>query len=231
MSHFQKRIRGFVHESVGIGGNTYQPSWAPYQARDDREVALRNRSFLQIIETCGRPTLRELAREFRQGVAGNKALTVFNHPIVSRPEILNSKRLFEYLEWWDHQLATELDDENLFFLFAFYFEVPGGAEKRKGFQDKMKASRRQARLQHTDVEFLLPLTEIDEDDLLQFIDDHELFLPRADATGIAQHIIRETGGEYERAVALLELIVHDQYHRLLHELQREQQPSGTEEEW
>ena len=59
--------------------------------RDDREVALRNRSFLQIIETCGQPTLRELAREFRQGVAGNKALTVFNHPIVSRPEILNSK--------------------------------------------------------------------------------------------------------------------------------------------
>jgi hypothetical protein len=230
LRHFQERIRCFVHESIGIDGKTYKPSWAPYQARDNQDVALRNRSFMQIIESCGRSTMPELVRDLRQGVAGHKALTVFNHAIVSSPEVLNSQRLLEYMEWWDHKLATEIDDENLFFLFAFYFQVPDGKGNRKAFQDAMKASRRQVRLQHTDVEILLPLTVIDEDDLLQFIDDHELFIPEARRGEIAEHIIRETGGEYERAVALLELIVHDQYHTLLHQMKREQ-PEGDAADW
>ena len=38
-------------------------------------------------------------------------------------------------------------------------------------------------------------------------------------------------GEYERAVALLELIVHDQYHTLLHEIQRKEPEGGTEKVW
>jgi len=227
LRHFQERIRCFVHESVGVDGKTYKPSWPSYQAKDDRDLAMRNRSSMQIIESCGRSTMPELVRDLRQGVVGNSALTVFNHAIVSSPEVLNSQRLFEYLEWWDHKLAKVIQDENLCFLFATYFEVPDGTENSKAFQDAMKASRRKIRLQHTDVEILLPLTEIDEDDLLQFIDDHELFIPQARRDEIAEHIIRETGGQYERAVAMLELIVHDQYHTLLHEIGREESEAGT----
>jgi hypothetical protein len=227
--HFQKRIRGFVHESVGVGGNTYQPSWPAYHARDETELALRDRSFLHIIESCGRPTLPELARDFRQGVVGSKALTVFNHAIVSRPEILNSRRLFEYLEWWDHQLKTEMDDHHLFFLYALYFEVGGAAAGTKKFRDRIKAARRRVQLQHIDVELLLPLTEIDEDDLLQFIDDHGLFIPQARRWETAEYIIQQTGGEYEKAVRLLELIVQEQYHKLPGKSQPEQQADSSDD--
>lgn len=230
LRHFQERIRCFAHESVGIDGKTYKPTWAPFQARDERNVALRNRSFMQIVESCGQSAIPELVRELRHGVLGSTVLTVFNHAIVPSPKILNSQRLVEYLEWWDHQLATQIDDENLFFLFAFYFELRGGAEERKRFRDRMKAAWRKVRLPHIDFELLLPLTEIDEDDLLQFIEDHELFIPRARREEIAHHIIRETGGEYEPAVALLELIVHNQYQRVIQEMKREEQESG-EADW
>lgn len=229
LTYFRDRIRGFVHGSVGIGGNVYQPSWPPYQPRDSDGAALRDRAFQQIIQTCGRPTLRELAREFRQGVAGAKALTVFNHAIVSSPKILNSQRLFGYLRWWNHQLATEIDDQDLFFLFAFFFEVPGPDAKAR-FEEKIKAARREAELGPIDVELLLPLTEIDEHDLLQFIDDYGLFLPPKKHAEVADQIIRKSGGRYEQAIDLLDFVVRDQYDKLLDQHQPEE-PQNDQEDW
>ena len=228
LHHFQERIRCFVHEDVGVDGQTYKPSWALCHAGDGQQE-LRTRSFQQIIESCGRNSLLDLSREFRQGVVGNKALTVFNHDIVSDPKVLNSKLLFEYLQWWDHQLQSELDDEYLLFLLAFYFRVDGD-KKQRAFKSKMKEARIANQLKTVDVDVLLPLSQIDESDLLQFIDDHKLFIPPDKQENIAKHIIQKTNGEYEKAIAELELVVNDQYHKILEEMQPDDD-NGSDDEW
>ena len=230
LTHFQQRIKRCVHEHVGVDGNVYQPSWAAYAPRDSQDRALAERSFGHVIESLGQSSLRDLSRDFRRGVPGREVLTVFNHSLVTKPETLNSRRLFEYLQWWEHNLKTQVDDPNAFFLLAFYFQIPAGDETRTKFLNAMKAARRETRLDAFDVELLPPLTEIDDDDLLQFISDHSLFIADDKRAAVAKQIIALTRGQYEESVRKLELVVNDRYHELLKRADSDK-PSDDENSW
>ena len=222
LTHFRERIRCFVHDELEVGGQMYQPAWPPYQPRSDAE---RRRWFDHLIESCGRPTLRQLAREFRTGVLGSKTLTVFNHAIVSSSAVLHPKGLLEYLQLWNTQLDTEVSDRDLYFLMAFYFLVPGGGKKQQAFQEKIRAELRPVDLREIEVLFL-PLNEVKEDDLDDFIGRYQLAIPAIEQHDIARQIVRKTGGEYEPSIDLLELVVYDQYQILLQRLQGSTRRSG-----
>ncbi|HMQ32202.1 MAG TPA: hypothetical protein PKD53_15840 [Chloroflexaceae bacterium] len=124
-------------------------------------------------------------------------------------DVVNPYKLRSYLQWWDQVFVPRLAGPH-HALLTIPFEVERPARFRAAVLEG--ARLRDLELGHTIFRLLDEMERLALSDLLDFLQMHEIRLPRAARERVLQAILTRTGGHYDQTVSELRRIVESVIH-------------------
>ncbi len=225
MTHFQRRLEvELVHHVDNVSVVAYRPRWPGYYA-DEQTTRFSDRALADMLcEGFVTPRLEDIAASVRHAADGRTAIVVLNHPHVTSLKHMNPGLLVDYLQWWDQQVLELLQDPNQFFLLAFSFQ----ADDVEAFKRKAEKTFQGKTYRHLAFTLLMPLECLARDDLLDFLQRHNVWIPEDCREQQLDGILARTSGRYEATLSELEKLLADGYTQFQ---QAAQAPAPAEDDW
>jgi hypothetical protein len=200
---FHKRL--LVELQQDLGSNTHfhevRPTWP-------MEFHNPDRSFADMMsEAFDVQSLRDIPgciRNFTRGASGRQALVYVRHEPVRSPKVMNPRLLKAYLEWWDRAFVPLLDNRS-YALLTVSFEVNNPARFRRAVLEQEGLYGLE--LSGTIFRLLDEMERIGLKDLFDFLQTHNIRLPKSRKDSILQDILEQTNGHYEQTVSALRRLV------------------------
>lgn len=142
-------------------------------------------------------------RAYTRGATGRQTLVYVRHQPVRSPKVMNPRTLKDYLQWWDKNFALLLRDR-AYALLTVSFEVSNPAK----FHRDLEKHLYDLELSRTIFRLLDELERLGKKDLFEFLQTHNIRLPRAHKDRILQEILEQTGGHYDQTVSALRHLVN-----------------------
>lgn len=181
-----------------------------YEIRPEWPVEFHNphRSFsdmlTEVFEVNDLDDIPARIRSKSHGTFGKQTLVYVRHQPVKSPKLFNPGRLKTYLEWWDHTFVSLLKQSQHFVLLGIPFSVKNPpkflAELEKEHLDNLD-------LNDTVFRVLDEMEKIARRDLLDFLRTHNIRLPIKRRDQVLEHILKKTGGHYNKTVEQLKKLV------------------------
>ena len=143
-------------------------------------------------------------RDQTQSSASRIALVYVRHQPVRSKNVLNPNTLKAYLQWWDTQFAPQLSNHQ-HALLSISFEIDNPAS----FRDILlsKVGLYELEFGNTIFRLLDEMERLALKDLFDFLQTHNIRLPRSHKDRILQAILEKTGGHYEQTISELRQLV------------------------
>ena len=153
-------------------------------------------------------TMNEVPAKLRSD-AEHQQVILLSFPHVNRDTIkcMSPKHLLSYLEWWDGHVLQQFDSQDKQFILLFSFE----AKKSDVFADQLAADYSAVDFHDLVVRRLPPLGSVFRQDVSDFLELHNVYIPHRHRSKILDEIIKKTAGHYETTLAELEQYVIDGY--------------------
>jgi hypothetical protein len=169
-----------------------RPEWPPhfYEPANSFEEALK-----EAFEVDDLQDIPGRIRDKSGGVSGKQTLVYVRHrPVYSR-KIFNTKLLKQYIDWWDCCFAPLLNGHPYFALLGISFVVNNPPKFRDILINKERI--KQVPLNNSVYKLLDEMESIAKEDLLDFIQTHNIWLPFDRKEEILEGIMKRTKGHYE----------------------------------
>ena len=200
---FHKRLKVELQDDLATRAHFFsvRPEW-PMDLHDPA------RSFADMMcEAFDVQALQDIPRVVRaqsRGASGRQTLVYVRHQPVRSTKVLNPRDLKAYLEWWDREFAPLLQ-ERYYALLTVSFEVQNPAKFHKAM---LKMVLQDIVLSRTVFRLLDELEQVGMRDLFEFLQTHNIRLPRRRKDRILQEILEDTGGHYEQTISALRRLVN-----------------------
>ncbi len=183
--------------------------WPDRDAETSRQT-FSERAFVEMLcEVFRVGDVKQIDSRVRDEAANSRALVVINHPHVTSRTTMDPKSLLTYLQWLDHVFPS-FDDEEHFYLLGFSFRA--GKGKVDEFRERLtQMGYDEPGLQTLRLDVLEPLESIKRRDLANFLEDHEIFIPKERRAKVIDHIMTETKGRYDATLRELQQLVEQGY--------------------
>lgn len=221
---FHKRLR--VELQQDLASETHflevQPEWPMDYFDPDRSFAD------MLCEAFNVHELRDIPRSIRnttRGASGRLTLVYVRHQPVRSKHVMDPQLLKRYLEWWDRTFVPLLGDHT-YALLTVSFEVNNPPRFRRAMLEQAKLY--DLELSRAIFRLLDEMERIGLKDLFDFLQTHNIRLPRTHKDRILQNILEQTSGHYEQTVSALRRLVE---HALDMSEELETPDSTTEEEF
>jgi hypothetical protein len=204
ISLFHKRLKVELQEDLATRAHFLEvrPAW-PMDLYDP------DRSFADMM--CGAFDVHSLQdiphciRAHTRGATGRQTLVYVRHQPVRSKNVMNPRILKTYMEWWDRKFAPLLEDRT-YALLTVSFEVSNPAKFRKAMLEG--AGLYDIELTSTVLRLLDEMERVGMRDLFEFLQTHNVRLPRARRDRILQDILEQTNGHYDQTINALRRLVN-----------------------
>lgn len=159
-----------------------------------------------LLEAFDVQSLQEIPDRIRtetRAVTGRQVLLYVRHEPVRPGMLLTPDLLHKYLEWWDANVAVLLEDQS-FGLLGISFVVRKPSVFRSVLLEKKQLNA--IRLGRTRVRLLDEMERLQKEDLIDFIETHNLPLPEKFRDRVLDEIMDECNGEYDKILERLKNI-------------------------
>jgi hypothetical protein len=160
-------------------------------------------------------------REQTHASASRIAVIYVRHQPVRLKSVLNPSTLKAYLQWWDGTFAPLLNNHQ-HVLLTISFEVDNPASFRDILLNRVGLY--EIEFNHTIFRLLDEMERLALKDLFDFLQIHNIRLPRSHKDRILQEILEKTGGHYEQTISELRRLVE----RALDAASTHDQPAHSE---
>jgi hypothetical protein len=201
---FHKRLKVELQDDLATHAHFVQvrPEW-PMDLHDP------DRSFADMMsEAFDVHSLQDVPRVIRahsRGATGRQTLVYVRHQPVRSKKVLDPGTFKAYLQWWDKRFASLLQDR-YYALLTVSFEVDNPAKFRKAMLEGARLY--DIELSRTVFRLLDELEQVGMRDLFEFLQTHNIRLPRAHKDRILQEILEQTNGHYEQTISALKRLVN-----------------------
>ena len=200
---FHRRLRVEFQADIATSAHFLEvrPDWP-------MEFSQPDRSFSDMLcEAFDVQSLEDIPRCIRtktRGETGRQILVYVCHQPVTSPNMFDPKHLKDYLKWWDEKFMP-LMQPNTYCLLTVSFVVQNPPKFQKVILDK--EGFYELVLLNTVFRLLDEMEKVGKKDLLDFLQTHNIRLPKGRKDKIIQEILERTGGKYEMTVSALRKIV------------------------
>lgn len=182
-----------------------QPEW-PVQMIDPNKSY--EEMMLEAFEVDTMNHIPACIRSSSQGRSNRQTLVYIRHAPLRSVEIMNLRRLKEYLEWLNTYFATLLDRDS-HAMFGISYVMKDHAEKFHKMAEKRVVE--QLALSRTAVHLLDEMGAVVKRDLHEFIKTHNIVLPPGRIDAIFENVLEKTKGKYEITLDELRLAIDRPY--------------------
>jgi hypothetical protein len=212
MERFHERLevelQPRLHSAEVVSRRTRWPDYA-----SDRQQGFSVRAFEEmLLEALAVDRLQQIGGRLRAEAGNGQALVVLNHPHATSSRVMDPQRLLDYLHWWNDHVVRQLGDEDHFYLLGFSFRSKNVDKFRRGLSD---CGYDALMLDNLRVDILRPLESIKRDDLLDFIQRHNIYIPPSHKDRHLDYILQRTKGRYEATLLELEKLVIEGYEEIV----------------
>ena len=199
---FHKRVRVELQEDLATYTHFLEvrPEWP-------MDLDNPSRSFADMMcEAFDEHSLQDIPRCIRadtRGATGRQTLVYVRHQPVRSTKVMNPQTLKAYLRWWDQEFVPLLKDRT-YALLTVSFEVKNPARFHKTVEPYLY----DLELPGTIVRLLDEMEQLGKKDLFEFLQTHNIRLPRRHKDRILQEILEQTEGHYEQTISALRRLVN-----------------------
>lgn len=200
---FHRRLRVELQQDLGSNTHVHEvlPAW-PLEFSDP------DRSFADMMsEAFDVQSLRDIPgciRAYTRGATGRQTLIYVRHEPVHSTRVMNPGLLKAYLEWWDRTFVPMMGSHT-YALLTVSFEVNNPAKFRRAILDQ--EGLYDLELGGTIFRLLDEMERIGMKDLFDFLQTHNIRLPKSRKDRILQDILERTNGHYEQTIGALRRLV------------------------
>ena len=214
---FHQRIKVELREGL-TNAHLYEvlPTWPMEFSNFHRSMTA------MMTDAFGVQSLSEIPDRIRteaRGVTDRLTLVYVRHEPIRDSKLINIDLLKSYLEWWNANFAAQLEDLTFGLLGVSY--VIGKSEAFGAALEKKRV--RFMSLNNVRIRVLKELGSLQKEDLIDFIETHNIALPEDFDDQLLDKIIEECHGEYEAILERLKNIEDDVWPRL------KDSPDGSED--
>ncbi len=201
VDHFHQRLKVELREIIpDVHIQETRPRWP-----DDLKDTYRSFEdmLLEAFEVLSLDDIPGWIRAQTRGESGRRSLVYLRHEPVPSDSPISPLVLQTYLEWWDHAFAPLLKEANAFGLLGVSFMVRNPLK----FHKRLMSQLDELDLRYTVVHVLDELERLAKKDLRDFVETHNISLPRNRRERILDKVLEETHGHYELTLEALKDLV------------------------
>jgi hypothetical protein len=221
---FHKRLRVELREDISTHAHflEVQPEWPMDLYHPERSFA---DMLCEAFDVRSLPDIPRCIRAHTRGATGRQTLVYVRHQPVRSAQLINPRTLKAYLNWWDKTFAPLLS-EHFYGLLTVSFVVNNPARFRKAVLEQERVY--DIELSETVFRLLDEMERIGLKDLFDFLQTHNIRLPRDHKDRMLQDILEKTKGNYELTIDELKKLVERAWDITDEEMPR---PGEAEEEF
>jgi hypothetical protein len=138
------------------------------------------------------------------GYSSQQLLIYIRHLPVNKNSPVTLDLIKEYLRWWDEYFIPMLD-VNMFSLLGISFEVEEALLFRNTLSSK-GINGLNFKFRNTVLYTLDELTNLNENDLLDFIQRYKIPIPREQIAEVIRNVLKSSGGDYEKTSEIMKAV-------------------------
>lgn len=200
---FHKRLRVELREDISSNAHflEVQPEWPMDLYDPERSFA---DMMCEAFDVHSLPDIPRSIRAHTRGATGRQTLVYIRHQPVRSTQLINPRTLKSYLNWWDKTFAPLLT-EHFYGLLTVSFVVNNPPKFRKAALEQEHVY--DVGLSKTVFRLLDEMERIGLKDLFDFLQTHNIRLPRDRKDRMLQDILERTNGNYELTINELKKLV------------------------
>jgi len=156
-----------------------------------------------LTEAFGVQSMEDIPARIRtqsRGTSGRQTLVYVRHQPSRSSKLINPRTFKSYLEWWDYNLVPLLEGQ-VFALLGSSFIV---GNPYKFHQALIEGERiNDLELHGTVLQILDEMERLSKKDLTDFLQTHNIYLPRQHRDQMLEKILKDSGGDYEATLEAL----------------------------